>query len=72
LVSPAKAQKVFLFSRMNMKQAQLLKIYSLIKDSMDAAVDYEHGKVIKYDFKPGSVEKSTNLYEMCLQSLNSV
>jgi hypothetical protein len=30
---------------------------------VDAAVHSEDGKVIKCDFKPGSVERSTDLYQ---------
>jgi hypothetical protein len=42
-------------------------VYSLhssyIKVLVDAAVYSEHGKVIKCDFKPGSVEWSIDLYQ---------
>jgi hypothetical protein len=40
-----------------------LLYYSYIKILIDAAVHYEHGKAIKCDFKPGSVERSRDLYQ---------
>jgi hypothetical protein len=36
---------------------------SCIKVLVDATVHSEDGKVIKCDFKPGSVERSTDLYQ---------
>jgi hypothetical protein len=36
---------------------------SCIKIIVDAAVHSEDAKVIKCDFKPGSVERSTDLYQ---------
>jgi hypothetical protein len=36
---------------------------SYIKTLVDAAVHSEHGKLIKCDFKPGSVERSIDLYQ---------
>jgi hypothetical protein len=35
--------------------------YSEIKVLLDATVRSKHGKIIKCDLKPGSVERSTNL-----------
>jgi hypothetical protein len=35
--------------------------YSQIKVLVNAAIHYEHGKVIQCDFKPGSVERSIDL-----------
>jgi hypothetical protein len=37
--------------------------YSQIKALVDAAIHSEHAQVIKCDFKPGSVERSTDLYQ---------
>jgi hypothetical protein len=36
---------------------------SIIQVLVDAAVHSEDGKVIKCDFKPGSVSRSTDLYQ---------
>jgi hypothetical protein len=36
---------------------------SIIQVLVDAAVHSEDGKVIKCDFKPGSLERSTDLYQ---------
>jgi hypothetical protein len=36
---------------------------SYIKVLVDRAVHFEPEKVIKYDFKPGSVERSLDLYQ---------
>jgi hypothetical protein len=35
--------------------------YSRVKDLVDAEVHSKHGKVIRYDFKPGSVKRSVHL-----------
>jgi hypothetical protein len=37
--------------------------YSYIKVLVDAAVPSEDGIVMKWDFKPGSVERSIDLYQ---------
>jgi hypothetical protein len=40
-----------------------LLYYSKIKVSVDVAVHSEYGELIKCDFKPGSVERSIDLYQ---------
>jgi hypothetical protein len=37
--------------------------YSQVNIQVDAGVHSEHGKVIKSNFKPGSVERSIDLYQ---------
>jgi hypothetical protein len=52
--------------------------YSYIKVLVDAAVPSENGIVKKWDFKPGSVERSIDLYQRgvclsrCRQAIRSI